>query len=107
LGQDYVRTARAKGLGEHIVTYRHVLRNALIPVVTISGGLFVGLISGAVLTETIFSWPGMGRLLFDTTLKKDYPVMLGILLIFTVLGVLGRLLSDIAYGWVDPRISYR
>lgn len=107
LGQDYVRTAYAKGLADHIVQYRHVLRNALIPVVTISGALFVSLISGAVLTETIFSWPGMGRLLYDSTLKKDYPVMLGILLIFSILGVLGRLLSDIAYGWVDPRISYQ
>ncbi len=106
-GQDFVRTARAKGLSERVVTLRHVLRNALIPVVTLSGGIFVGLISGAVLTETIFSWPGMGRLLYDATLKKDYPVTLGILLIFTILGVLGRLFSDIAYGWADPRISYR
>lgn len=106
LGQDFVRTAYAKGLGSRAVTYRHVLRNAMIPVVTLSGGLFVGLVSGATLTETVFSWPGMGRLLYDATLKKDFPVMLGILLIFTILGILGRLLSDVAYGWVDPRIAY-
>ncbi len=107
LGLDYVRTAYAKGLTDRVVQFRHVLRNALIPVVTVSGALFVSVISGAVLIETVFSWPGMGRLLYDSTLKKDYPVMLGILLIFSVFGVLGRLLSDIAYGWVDPRISYQ
>ncbi len=107
IGQDYIRTANAKGLTERLITLRHILRNALIPVVTLSGGLFVGLISGATLIETIFSWPGMGRLLYDKTLSKDYPVMLGILLIFTILGILGRLLADIAYGWVDPRISYQ
>jgi peptide/nickel transport system permease protein len=107
LGQDYVRTAHAKGLADRVVNLHHVLRNALIPVVTISGSLFVTLISGAVLTETIFSWPGLGRLLYDSTLKKDYPVMLGILLFFSVFGVVGRLLSDIAYGWVDPRITYQ
>jgi peptide/nickel transport system permease protein len=107
LGLDYVRTAYAKGLAERVVQIRHVLRNALIPVVTISGGLFVNLISGAVLIETVFSWPGMGRLLYDETLKKDYPVMLGLLLIFSILGILGRLLSDIGYGWADPRISYQ
>lgn len=106
IGQDYVRTAYAKGATERIVTYRHVLRNALIPVVTISAGLFVGIVSGAVLYENIFSWPGIGRLLFDATLKKDYPISLGVILILTLLAVFGRLLSDVAYGWVDPRIKY-
>lgn len=106
LGQDFVRTAQAKGMTERIITYRHVLRNALIPVVTLSAGLFVGLVSGAVIYENIFSWPGMGRLLFDATLKKDYPVSIGVVFIFTILAVLGRLISDIAYGWVDPRIRY-
>jgi peptide/nickel transport system permease protein len=106
LGQDFVRTAQAKGLAQRAVTFRHVLRNALIPVVTISGGLLVSLIGGAVIIENVFSWPGMGRLLYDATLKKDYPVELGILMILTLLGVLGRLLADIAYGWVDPRIKY-
>lgn len=106
LGQDYVRTAQAKGLAPRVVVWRHVLRNALIPVVTISGGLFVGLLSGSVIYENIFSWPGMGRLLFDATLKKDYPISIGVAYIYTVLAVFGRLLSDIAYGWVDPRIRY-
>ena len=106
LGQDYVRTARAKGLGARVVTFRHILRNALIPVVTISGGLFVGIINGATLYELVFSWPGMGRLVLEATLKKDFPVSIGALAIFATVGVLGRLLADIAYGWVDPRIRY-
>jgi peptide/nickel transport system permease protein len=106
LGQDYVRTAHAKGLAQRVVTFRHVLGNALIPVVTISGGLFVGLVSGSVVYENIFSWPGMGRLLFDATLKKDYPISIGVVFVFTILAVLGRLVADIAYGWVDPRIRY-
>jgi peptide/nickel transport system permease protein len=106
VGQDYVRTAYAKGLSERVVIFRHVLRNALIPVVTLSAGIFVGLVSGAVIYENIFSWPGMGRLLYDATIKKDYPISIGVLFIFTILAVLGRLMSDIAYGWVDPRIRY-
>jgi peptide/nickel transport system permease protein len=106
LGQDFIRTAQAKGLSSRVITFRHILRNALIPVVTISAGIFVGLVSGAVIYENIFSWPGMGRLLYDATLKKDYPVSIGVVFIFTILAVLGRLLSDIAYGWVDPRIRY-
>lgn len=106
LGQDYVRTASAKGLSPRVINYRHVLRNALIPVVTISAGLLVGLVSGSVLYENIFSWPGMGRLLFDATLKKDYPVSLGVGFFLTMLAVVGRLIADIAYGWVDPRIRY-
>lgn len=106
LGQDFVRTAYAKGLAERVVVFRHVLRNALIPVVTISAGIFVGLVSGAAIYEQVFSWPGMGRLLLEATLKKDYPISIGVVFIFTVLAVLGRLFSDIAYGWVDPRIRY-
>lgn len=106
LGQDYVRTANSKGLPSRMVTYRHVLRNALIPVVTISASLFVGLVSGAAVYENIFSWPGMGRLLLEATQKQDYPVSMGVVFILTILAVLGRLLSDIAYGWVDPRIRY-
>lgn len=106
LGQDFVRTAYAKGLRNRVVVFRHVLRNALIPVVTISAGIFVGLVSGAVIYEYIFSWPGMGRLLYERTIAKDYPVSIGVLFIFTILAVLGRLISDLAYGWVDPRIRY-
>ncbi|MBI5302520.1 MAG: ABC transporter permease [Chloroflexi bacterium] len=106
LGQDYVRTAQAKGLAPRVVVWRHVLRNALIPVVTISGGLLVGLLSGSVIYENIFSWPGMGRLLFDATLKKDYPISIGVAYVYTILAVFGRLIADLAYGWVDPRIRY-
>jgi peptide/nickel transport system permease protein len=106
LGQDFVRTAYAKGLSERVVIVRHVLRNAMIPVITISAGIFVGLVSGATIYEYIFSWPGMGRLLYERTIAKDYPVSIGVLFVFTILGVLGRLLSDIAYGWADPRIRY-
>jgi peptide/nickel transport system permease protein len=106
LGNDYVRTAHAKGLSQRVVTYRHILRNALIPVVTLSAGVLTVFIAGAVIYENIFSWPGMGRLTFEATLKKDYPVSLGVLFISTVLVITGRLLADIAYGWVDPRIKY-
>lgn len=106
LGQDYVRTAQAKGLHHQIVTWRHVMRNALIPVVTISAGVLVGLVSGAALYENIFSWPGIGRMLLDATLKKDYPVSIGVAFILTILAVVGRLISDIMYGVVDPRIKY-
>ena len=106
LGQDFVRTAYAKGLAERVVVFRHVLRNALIPVVTISAGIFVGLVSGAAIYEQVFSWPGMGRLLLEATLKKDYPISIGVVFIFTILAVLGRLMSDLMYGWVDPRIRY-
>jgi peptide/nickel transport system permease protein len=106
LGQDYVRTAYAKGLAQRVVVYRHILRNALIPVVTISAGLLVGLISGSAIYEQVFSWPGMGRLLLDATLKKDYPISIGVVFVFTILTVVGRLIADLAYGWVDPRIRY-
>ena len=106
MGQDYVRTARAKGLSNTVVTYQHVLRNALIPVVTISAGLLVGLVSGAAIYENIFQWPGMGQLLLDATLKQDYPVSIGVTFILTILAVVGRLLADLSYGLVDPRIRY-
>ena len=106
LGQDYVRTARAKGLAEHAVQTAHVLRTALIPVVTILGGLLPGLISGAIIMENIFNWPGMGRLFIEAASSRDYPVLLGIFLLGTVLTILGALLADIGYGFVDPRVRY-
>jgi peptide/nickel transport system permease protein len=102
--QDYVRTARAKGLAERAVIYKHALRNALLPVVTMIG-LNVGqLVAGAVLTETVFAWPGLGRLVFDAILHRDYPVMLGGLLVVSACVVLGNLLADLAYAVIDPRI---
>ena len=104
LRQDYIRTARAKGLPENTVIYKHALRNALLPVVTMIG-LNVGhLVAGAVLTETVFAWPGLGRLIFDSILHRDYPVMLGGLLLVSVCVVVGNLLADLAYAVIDPRI---
>jgi peptide/nickel transport system permease protein len=103
-GQDYLRTARAKGLSERVVIYKHALRNALLPVVTMMG-LNVGhLVAGAVLTETVFAWPGLGRLIFDAILHRDYPVMLGGLLVVSACVVVGNLLADLAYAAIDPRI---
>jgi peptide/nickel transport system permease protein len=106
LSQDYVRTARAKGMEERRVLLRHVLRNALIPFVTVVGIDVPLYLTGAVLTETVFSWPGMGRLFFDALTVRDYPVLMGILLLGAVLIVLGNLIADILYGVLDPRISY-
>jgi peptide/nickel transport system permease protein len=106
LGQDYVRTARAKGLHERVVQRAHVLRTALIPVVTILGGLLPSLLSGAIIMEQIFNWPGMGRLFIEAASSRDYPLLLGMLLLGTVLTILGAFLADIGYGLVDPRVRY-
>ena len=106
LGQDYVRTARAKGLAELIVLRRHALRNALIPVVTLAGLQIPALLAGAVITEQIFEWPGMGRLTIEAINQRDYPVLMGITLIAAVLVAAGNLLADLAYSVVDPRIRY-
>jgi peptide/nickel transport system permease protein len=106
LSQDYVRTARAKGMDERRVLLGHVLRNALIPFVTVVGIDVPLYLTGAVLTETVFSWPGMGRLFFDALTVRDYPVLMGILLLGAVLIVLGNLIADVLYGVLDPRISY-
>jgi peptide/nickel transport system permease protein len=106
LGQDYVRTARAKGLDERDVQRAHVLRTALIPIVTILGGLLPSLLSGALIMEGIFNWPGMGRLFLEAASYRDYPLLLGMLLLGTVLTILGAFLADIGYGFVDPRVRY-
>ena len=106
LNQDYVRTARAKGMEEQRVLVGHVLRNALIPFVTVVGIDVPLFLTGAVLTETVYSLPGMGRLFFDALTVRDYPVLMGILLLGAVLIVLGNLIADILYGVLDPRISY-
>lgn len=104
--QDYIRTARAKGLTEGTVIRRHALKNALIPVVTVMAISIPGLFSGAVITETVFAWPGMGRLYYDSLGRMDYPVLMGILTITGILVVVFNLLADIIYGFLDPRISY-
>ncbi len=106
LASDYVRTARAKGMDEQRVLVGHVLRNALIPLVTVVGIDVPLYLTGAVLTETVFSWPGMGRLFFDALTVRDYPILMGILLLGAVLIVLGNLIADVLYGVLDPRISY-
>ena len=106
LRQDYVRTARAKGLAERGVIYRHALRNALIPVVTVIGLQFGSLIGGAVLTETTFAWPGIGRLLVDAIGARDYPIIQGVVLLFAVVFIVLNLVVDLLYGYIDPRIKY-
>ena len=103
LGQDYMRTARAKGLGERVVILRHGLRNALIPTVTILGLTFGSLLSGAVLTETIFSWPGLGRYATAAAIALDFPAVLGVTLLAAIVYPVGNLVVDIAYFWLDPR----
>lgn len=106
LGQDFVRTARAKGLAERVVITRHVLRTALVPVVTLLGGSLAALFSGAALTETVFSWPGIGTMTLQAALKRDYPLLLGVLMITSVLIILGNLIADVVYGLLDPRVRY-
>ncbi len=105
LKQDYIRTARAKGLREKEVLYKHALKNALLPVVTILGLSVPGLIGGSVIFESIFSIPGMGRLFYESVMARDYPVIMGVLVIGAVLTLLGNLLADISYAAVDPRIK--
>lgn len=104
--QDYIRTARAKGLAEKVVVFRHALRNALIPVITLLGLRIGTIFSGALLTETIFSWPGMGRLSYEAVLQRDYNVLMATTLLLSVMVVVGNLLADILYAAVDPRIRY-
>jgi len=107
LGQDYVRTARSKGLGERAVVIGHVLRNALIPIVSLFGGILTLVVGGAVVVEQVFNWPGLGRLLFEAANNKDYPVVQAAVVIGSVLLLLSYILRDIAYAWVDPRIKAR
>jgi peptide/nickel transport system permease protein len=106
LGQDFVRTARAKGLREYTVVYRHALRNALIPIITAVGLQFGALLGGAVLTETVFGWPGMGQLLVESIFARDYPMVQGIVLVFSALFILTNFLVDLSYVLIDPRIHY-
>ena len=104
-GADFVKTARAKGLSERLITRRHVARNALLPVVTLAGLQAGQLVGGAVLTETVFAWPGIGRLMFEALVQRDYSVLLGVFFISSAMVVLLNILTDIAYRFVDPRIE--
>jgi peptide/nickel transport system permease protein len=105
VGQDYIRTARAKGLRPSTILFRHTLRNALLPLVTLAGLEFRNLFGGALVTETVFSWPGIGRLYLDSLNYQDYSVMLGLLLFTSAVVLLGSLLADLVYAVVDPRIG--
>lgn len=106
LRQDYMRTARAKGFKENRVVYKHGLRNGLLPVITIFGLMIPSFIGGAVVTEQIFSWPGLGKLFVDSAFQRDYPVIMAMTVISAVLVVVGNLIADILYAIVDPRIEY-
>jgi len=104
LKQDYILAARASGLSERVVIYKHALRNALIPVVTWVGIYFGGMLAGAPITETVFNWPGVGRLFVQATTKLDFPVIMGITVIITIMTLIVNLMTDLTYGYIDPRI---
>jgi peptide/nickel transport system permease protein len=104
INQDYVRTARAKGLPERVVLFHHVVRNALLPMITLAGLQLPTLLGGALVTETVFTWPGMGRLFLDSLSYRDYPVVMGLLMVSAVLVLVGNLFADIVCAMVDPRI---
>jgi peptide/nickel transport system permease protein len=106
LHEDYVRTAKAKGASENAVYYRHALRNAILPLVTLIALDLPSLFAGALFVETIFSWPGMGRLFWDAAKGRDYPVLLGVVMITAVLIIVCNILADLAYGWLNPQVKY-
>ena len=106
LSQDYTTTARSKGLKEQVVIIKHALKNALIPIITVIGLQFGMLLGGAVLTETVFAWPGVGRLIVDSITGRDYPMIQGAILVFGLLYILVNLVVDLLYAYVDPRIRY-
>ena len=105
LGEDYIRTARAKGLGETQVIWRHAVRNALLPVLTVLGLQLGGLLGGAVITETVFAWPGIGQLTVEAIQRRDYPVVQACILLISVCYVLVNTLTDLVYAWLDPRVK--
>jgi peptide/nickel transport system permease protein/oligopeptide transport system permease protein len=106
LGSEYVKLARIKGLPESWVLIKHALKNALIPVVTVLGLQFGALLTGAIITETIFSWPGLGRLLIESIRLRDYPLLQGAVLLIALTYLLVNLGTDVVYAWLDPRIRY-
>ncbi len=107
LGQDYVRTARAKGVAEPVVITKHAFRTALIPVVTLLGMLIPRLVGGAAVTESVFSWPGMGRLAVSAAFNQDYPTIMGITLVISLVVIISNFIVDLVYAKLDPRVSYR
>jgi len=106
LRQDFIRTERAKGLSERMVIYKHAVRNAMIPVITVIGLNFGLLLAGDILTETVFSWPGIGRYVVNAVNMRDYPVVQGCVLFFALMFVIVNLITDIIYVYIDPRIHY-
>jgi len=107
INTDYVRTAKAKGLGYTRLYFVHAFRNALIPMMTLLGPAILGVLGGAVVIETVFAWPGMGRLTLSAVFQRDYPMVLGAVMVFSIFTILGNLLSDILYGVVDPRVRLK
>lgn len=107
MGKEYVRTARAKGLSGRRVLLRHAMRNSLLPTVTVIGGRLGFLFSGAVLVEVVFAWPGLGRLLLSAVQTRDYPILMGMFMLVAFGVIVANLLTDLVYGWLDPRIRYR
>jgi peptide/nickel transport system permease protein len=105
LGADYIRTARAKGLPERLVLYKHALRNAVLPVITILGLQFGNVLAGAIVVETVFNWPGLGRLAFESVLRRDYPTILGVLLFSSIVVIVMNQVTDLCYRLIDPRIK--
>jgi ABC-type dipeptide/oligopeptide/nickel transport system permease component len=106
MSQDYIRTARSKGLVERTVVLRHGLRNALIPTVTVLGLAYGGLLSGAVLTETVFAWPGLGRYAFQSASQNDFPAIMGVTFVIALMYILVNLVVDVLYAFLDPQIRY-
>jgi peptide/nickel transport system permease protein len=104
---DFITTARAKGVAESRVVYRHALRNAILPVVTVIGLNFGFMLAGSVLTETVFAWPGMGRLLYEAIGARDYPVLMGLFTVLSVMVICANVLTDVVYALIDPRVVYR
>lgn len=106
LNENYIRTARGKGIGEQAVIYTHAMKNAMIPIITLIGLQIPAIFSGAVIIETVFAWPGMGRLLVNAVLSRDYPVIQGTVLVYAVIVIAANLTVDVAYSYFDPRIQY-
>jgi peptide/nickel transport system permease protein len=105
--QDFIKTARAKGVTESRIVMHHLLRNAILPVITVAGMQAGAVVGGAVVVETVFAWPGLGRLIYDAVLQRDYPVMQGIFLVMSIVVIGLNLLTEAVYRMVDPRISVR
>jgi len=103
---DYIDSARAKGLTENTVIFKHALRNAVLPVVTVISVNFAFQLTGAMIIETVFSWPGLGRMMFESVFRRDYPVLMGLLIVMSVGVVIINLITDLIYAYLDPRVVY-